>query len=388
MEKNTASACSSEATSSKSALTARIVSGSFGSIITSLVVTPLEVVKVRMQANTEFAASVAASPSPRPSNVIPCPRGCGTFVFFNGHLDCVLPKSSVPFFNKATGKLASPLPPAQRNLGTLAMVRRIFANEGFAGIYAGLRPTLVMAVPNTVLYFSAYEEIVWRLRNTAGYGGSGNNSWYFPLAAGASARLVSSTVTAPFEFIRTRQAAEVGENKVALGLWQEFRTIVSNEGTLTLYRGLRPTLWRDVPFSAIYWLCLERFRLYWRSLSETPSPLEQAGEAFINGAAAGMIAAACTTPFDVIKTLQQVSNESSSATEVSSVSLEHCKHNGALAYQAPSRRSTSTFHLLRQVARKEGLSGLWRGNQARMLKVAPGCAIMISSYEFGKRVLE
>jgi solute carrier family 25 protein 39/40 len=34
------------------------------------------------------------------------------------------------------------------------------------------------------------------------------------------------------------------------------------------------------------------------------------------------------------------------------------------------------------------VAGLWRGNQARMLKVAPACAIMISCYEFGKRVLE
>jgi hypothetical protein len=39
------------------------------------------------------------------------------------------------------------------------MLRRIFVKEGFAGIYAGIYPTLVMGVPNTVLYFVMYEEL-------------------------------------------------------------------------------------------------------------------------------------------------------------------------------------------------------------------------------------
>jgi solute carrier family 25 protein 39/40 len=47
----------------------------------------------------------------------------------------------------------------------------------------------------------------------------------------------------------------------------------------------------------------------------------------------------------------------------------------------------STLASLRQIARTEGVSALWRGNQARMLKVAPACAIMISSYDLGKRIL-
>jgi solute carrier family 25 protein 39/40 len=35
---------------------------------------------------------------------------------------------------------------------------------------------------------------------------------------------------------------------------------------------------------------------------------------------------------------------------------------------------------------KEGMSGLFRGWAARCLKVAPACAIMISSYEVGKKL--
>ena len=37
------------------------------------------------------------------------------------------------------------------------------------------------------------------------------------------------------------------------------------------------------------------------------------------------------------------------------------------------------------IFKTEGASGLWKGWIPRTLKVAPACAIMISSYEVGKR---
>ena len=145
-------------------------------------------------------------------------------------------------------------------------------------------------------------------------------------------------------------------------------------------------------------------------LHPSVTPLEEAGQAFVNGAISGMIAAACTTPFDVVKTRQQVGGAVSPAVVMAegacSTQLHvglagaDCKHDGAIVYEAALPKATSslppqrpasasgTFHLLREIAANEGIAGLWRGNQARMLKVAPGCAIMISSYEFGKRILE
>ena len=42
--------------------------------------------------------------------------------------------------------------------------------------------------------------------------------------------------------------------------------------------------------------------------------------------------------------------------------------------------------LLWHIFKAEGAPGLWRGWIPRTLKVAPACAIMISSYEVGKRM--
>jgi len=372
---------------------ARVVSGSIGSIFTSLVVTPLEVVKVRIQAAAAESSAVIPATATNekqslPRNVKPCPQGCGTFVLNNGQMDCLLPKNAVPFFDQ-TGKLTQKARmsfqcnAAAGQLGTFGMIRRIFVQEGVHGIYAGLRPTLVMAVPNTVLYFSAYEEIVWRLRRDAP--DASLSSW-IPLVAGASARLMASTLTAPFELLRTRQAAEVGRNVKAVGLIQEFRIIVQKEGYGALYRGLAPTLWRDVPFSAVYWVSIEGLRGMWKERSSvSTSPLEQTGQAFINGAIAGTIAACISTPSDVVKTRLQSSVKETAGHE--------CTHNGAEAYLTPrpdssNKRPGGTLTYMRHIAHTEGLAGLWRGNQSRVIKVAPSCAIMLSSYELGKRLLE
>lgn len=278
---------------------------------------------------------------------------------------------------------------------------------------AGLAPTLVMGIPNTVLYFYAYDELSARLRK----GNPDDPS--IPAIAGASARFMASLSTAPMELLRTRQAARIGAAQgpyaEGAGMMSEFRTMVRTEGVSLLFRGVWPTLLRDVPFSAVYWLFIERMRDIWRSHRKhdtvAPSTLEQAGQALINGSVSGMIAAAVTTPLDVLKTRIQVmapeliQAASTSAAESSSVSVQVgesavCDHAGALVYEKPvvgpatsgtgntAAKPQSIVAMARTVVETEGVSGLWRGNTARMLKVAPACDIMIASYEIGKRLLD
>ena len=76
------------------------------------------------------------------------------------------------------------------------------------------------------------------------------------------------------------------------------------------------------------------------------------------------MAAALTTPFDVAKTRRQVS----------------------LAHHPPSTPIPpySLVNQLKEIWRTEGAKGLTRGIVPRVAKVAPACAIMISSYEVGK----
>ncbi|KAG0350809.1 hypothetical protein BGZ54_003622 [Gamsiella multidivaricata] len=234
-----------------------------------------------------------------------------------------------------------------------------------------------MSIPATVIYFVGYDYLKDVLSETARkaspgsllgqtlvfeYGGS-----LAPLVAGAFARTVAATVISPLELFRTRMQSVHTDTKGNSGLFrgvsQGIVAMVRSEGVLSLWRGLAPTLWRDVPFSALYWMGYENIkkRLVVWSNNHSQVPLNEFEIAFSSGALSGMIAATLTTPFDVAKTRRQVDLMQPVHTKIGS--------------------------LMRAIVQEEGYRGLWRGLTARVAKVAPSCAIMISSYEIGKKAL-
>ena len=264
---------------------------------------------------------------------------------------------------------------------TLDGLRKIARNEGVFTLWRGLSPTLMMAIPANVIYFAGYD---W-LRSSPKSPMNGRiPDNYAPLAAGSIARIAAAIVVSPIEMLRTRmQATQSQEKGVMRATMQGMRDVVAAEGYSSLWRGLSLTLWRDVPFSAFYWWGYEygRERLHQaREASETHSVLGRArsrselshatvlGDSFIAGAASGGIAAFFTTPLDVGKTRQQTVLQDSAAR----------------AKDLPENRTMPRF--LWHIYCKEGMSGLFRGWAARCLKVAPACAIMISSYEVGKKL--
>lgn len=51
----------------------------------------------------------------------------------------------------------------------------------------------------------------------------------------------------------------------------------------------------------------------------------------------------------------------------------------------PPRKAPGTFDVMRSIVENRGPGGLFTGALARVGKVAPACAIMMLSYEAGKR---
>lgn len=102
-------------------------------------------------------------------------------------------------------------------------------------------------------------------------------------------------------------------------------------------------------------------------------------DSFVAGAASGAVAALVTTPFDVGKTRQQVIKYGSGYAEASTILA-----SAAGGAKRPEELSMPRF--LWHIFKEQGVSGLFKGWAARCLKVAPACAIMISSYEIGKKM--
>jgi solute carrier family 25, member 39/40 len=275
-------------------------------------------------------------------------------------------------------------------------LRKIAQNEGIRTLWRGLSPTLVMAIPANVIYFAGYDWL--RYNRKSPFRQTWIDETYVPLIAGSSARVIAAIAVSPIEMFRTRmQAAHTTSSTSGtfVETFQGLRDMVGAKGYRSLWTGLGLTLWRDVPFSAIYWWGYEMGRNALHDMrtrgffavgstgierSRRPSISKENHtttliDSFIAGASSGAVSAFVTTPFDVGKTRQQVVKHADAMSTITKT-VAHQK--------LPEELSMPQF--LWHIFKTQGLSGLFTGWAARCLKVAPACAIMISSYEIGKKM--
>ncbi|KAJ8307325.1 hypothetical protein KUTeg_015409 [Tegillarca granosa] len=103
--------------------------------------------------------------------------------------------------------------------------------------------TKVMAIPATVVYFTTYEQIKLLLGYRVGVT---SDNWYLPIIAGATARTGAVIFISPLEMVRTKMQSEQLSNTQ---IQEAVRKTIAQGGFRAMYKGLGPTLLRDVPFS-------------------------------------------------------------------------------------------------------------------------------------------
>lgn len=73
------------------------------------------------------------------------------------------------------------------------------------------------------------------------------------------------------------------------GVFNSIVHMVKSNGLQALWRGLPPTLWRDVPFSAIYWMGYEQTKRQLTMHLPVKGELNEFEIAFFSGAFSGMV---------------------------------------------------------------------------------------------------
>ena len=383
-------------------LPVRLASATLGALATALLTTPFEVVKTRQQsAAPPRATSVAqavlalcrrplalgrAAAYQRAQQ--PCMPACAcdtaAVASSTASASASASASSAPGAAAARSALgaaggASVSASAAARAGALATMLAVARLEGVPALWSGLAPSLLMSLPSTALYFAAYDELRHALEASPRLRGT-PAAELAPLIAGVVARSLAATAVSPLELLRTRAMMH---RRSELSLLETARDEVRRGGVASLWRGLGPTLARDVPFSGLYWLGYERLKRWGAGGSSSsggggggggggtngggggggagaPSP----AVSFLSGLTAGSFAALITTPFDVIKTRRQV------------------RPAAGAAAAAASLPRVGTLAALRTLAREEGLAGLWSGGAMRVARVGPACAIMITSCKF------
>jgi len=230
--------------------------------------------------------------------------------------------------------------------GLFTIVRK----EGPMALMKGFGPVALLTAPAHGVYFGVYEGIKELIPRRGAWGRLSESSVH--LTAGFAANTVGAVLWTPMDVIKQRQQARVGKGPYP-GPLAALAQVYKEDG---LRRGLMRGYWSGLatygPFSAIYFVVYERYKLLLRQHLQREL---HTGNFSVGGLIAGSVAAVLTAPIDLVKTRLQVAD-------------------GA----------EGSVKLVRRILREEGLRAFSRGIGARVCWVAPGCAITIALYEHFK----
>ncbi|KAA8543704.1 hypothetical protein F0562_021550 [Nyssa sinensis] len=240
-----------------------------------------------------------------------------------------------------------------KSVGLRQALGSILKSEGPAGLYRGISAMGLGAGPAHAVYFSVYE-----ICKKTFSGGNPNHS-AAQAVSGVFATVASDAVFTPMDMVKQRLQLSSSPYK---GLLDCVRRVLREEGIRAFYASYRTTVLMNAPFTAVHFATYEAAK---RGLMEF-SP-ESANDVRLvvhatAGAAAGALAAAVTTPLDVVKTQLQCQGV--------------CGCDRFI--------SGSIRDVIRTIVKKDGYSGLVRGWLPRMLFHAPAAAICWSTYEAAK----
>ncbi|XP_054801399.1 probable S-adenosylmethionine carrier 2, chloroplastic isoform X1 [Prosopis cineraria] len=129
-----------------------------------------------------------------------------------------------------------------------AAVRLIVAKEGFKGLYAGYGSFLLRDLPFDAIQFCIYEQL------RIGYKLAAKRDLNDPENAmlGAFAGAVTGAVTTPLDVVKTRLMVQ-GSQSHYKGISDCVRTIIKEEGTQALFKGMGPRiLWIGIGGSIFF----------------------------------------------------------------------------------------------------------------------------------------
>ncbi|TCD70292.1 S-adenosylmethionine transporter [Steccherinum ochraceum] len=221
---------------------------------------------------------------------------------------------------------------------------------GFSGIYRGIGSVVVGSAPGAALFFCTYDTLKQTIPLPAHLAPATH------MISASIGEVAACLVRVPTEVIKTRTQTATYGDKAASSL-AAARLVLSTEGVKGFYRGFGSTIMREIPFTSLQFPMYEYFK-YRLSQTVHRKPL-YAHEAGACGSVAGGIAAALTTPLDVLKTRVMLDLRDPSHQKLPSLATR-----------------------LRQIYTTEGPKALFAGVVPRTLWISAGGAVFLGMYEW------
>jgi solute carrier family 25 S-adenosylmethionine transporter 26 len=257
---------------------------------------------------------------------------------------------------------------------------------GFRGIYNGVGAAFVGSAPGAALFFSVYETLKARINNGNSTTDDSsillNDPAVGHILAASAGEAAACLVRVPTEVIKQNMQiishSEDGKVVNKKSMVETFNMILAQKDKSFasnlfggLYRGYGITLMREVPFAFIQFPLYERFKLYWSNHLHSKQSKDfnveevqlSSAQAAVCGSVSGGIAAAATTPLDVIKTRLMIGKDA----------------NGVLYKGA--------FDTGRRVLKEEGWRKLLSGIEPRVFWISIGGFVFFGAYEECRSIL-
>jgi len=220
---------------------------------------------------------------------------------------------------------------------------------GFKGVYRGVGSVLIGSAPGAAAFFTTYDHLKQTLPAPLAHPSPFNH-----VVAASVGEMVACLVRVPVEVVKSR--TQTGSYGLKASSFDALRRVVAADGFFGLYRGFGMTIAREIPFTSIQFPLYEFLKTrVSRSLGHRPL---EAYEAALCGSVAGGVAAAITTPLDVLKTRVM------------------------LDLRDPSKPSPSPLTRLTSIYKSEGPSALFSGVVPRTLWISAGGAVFLGVYEW------
>ena len=209
--------------------------------------------------------------------------------------------STIPF---EVIKTQMQLHPTKYN-GMIHTGKTIVKAHGITSLYSGL-PVLLFQVSSKVGFrFSVFEQLKKRLCDK-----DGNLSNKNKVISGFTTGLLEGTlITTPTERIKVlqqNQLYKIGGNTVTQTGLQIAQSIIKENGILTLWKGLGPTVTRQCVNTGARLSLYDNVR---RTVENNTPPLFKSNVGIISGGIVGFIGAILTQPIDVVKSYTQANSD-------------------------------------------------------------------------------
>ncbi|GFU03695.1 calcium-binding mitochondrial carrier protein SCaMC-2-A [Nephila pilipes] len=237
-------------------------------------------------------------------------------------------------------------------------LRHMLKEGGVKSLWRGNGINVMKIAPESALKFMAYEQAKRLIRGDS----ERELGIYERFVAGSLAGGISQTTIYPMEVLKTRLALrKTGQYK---SIWDATCKIYKTEGLRSFYRGYLPNLLGIIPYAGIDLAIYETLKKTYihRHPEETdPGILVLLGCGTVSSSC-GQIA---SYPLALVRTRLQAQALTNDST------IE----------------SSSMIGLFKNIIKREGFSGLYRGITPNFMKVAPAVSISYVVYEYSRRAL-